>query len=265
MSWTIHEVVRTTGVTSRTLRHYDAIGLLPAGRSSGGVREYDDAALLRLQRILLLRDLGLGLEAIAAALPDPNAAPPEHLGTPSRETEALVHHLELLTAERVALDRRIAAVERTIEAREKGRPMTKDMFDGFDHTQYEEEVTARWGKQAYERSNAWWEGMTEQERGDWKSLAAQLNADWVAAARSGESPDGERGQEMAARHVRWLRSIPGTPAHGGSEEDLRGYVLGLAEMYADDERFAKNWTSDPLGEVPGGARFVRDALIAYVG
>lgn len=214
MSWTIHEVVRTTGVTSRTLRHYDAIGLLPAGRSHGGVREYDDAALLRLQRILLLRDLGLGLEAIGAALPDPSAAPEAHHEAPSRETEALAHHLELLTAEREALDRRIAAVGRTIKAREKGLPMTKDMFDGFDHTQYEEEVTARWGKQAYERSNAWWEGMSEHERSDWKALAAQLNADWVAAARSGEAADGERGQELAARHVRWLRAIPGDSRSG---------------------------------------------------
>ena len=60
MSWTIQEVTRATGVTSRTLRHYDEIGLLPASFTGpGGIRHYDDDSLIRLQRILLLRDLGV--------------------------------------------------------------------------------------------------------------------------------------------------------------------------------------------------------------
>ena len=60
MSWTIQDVTRATGVTSRTLRHYDEIGLLPASFTGpGGIRHYTDDALIRLQRILLLRDLGL--------------------------------------------------------------------------------------------------------------------------------------------------------------------------------------------------------------
>ena len=54
--WSIQEVARLAGTTSRTLRHYDAIGLLtPARIGTGGYRYYDSAALVRLQRILLLR------------------------------------------------------------------------------------------------------------------------------------------------------------------------------------------------------------------
>ena len=63
------EVARESGTTSRTLRHYHAIGLLrPARRSDGGLRWYGQAELLRLQQILLLRGLGLGLGAVAEVL-----------------------------------------------------------------------------------------------------------------------------------------------------------------------------------------------------
>ena len=65
----IADVARSAGVSSRTLRHYDAIGLLPATAvGDGGLRRYDDRALVRLQRILLLRGLGLGLAEIRRVL-----------------------------------------------------------------------------------------------------------------------------------------------------------------------------------------------------
>jgi DNA-binding transcriptional MerR regulator len=64
--WSIQDVARMAGTTSRTLRHYDDIGLLKPSRvGSNGYRHYDAAALLQLQRILLLRGLGLGLPANA--------------------------------------------------------------------------------------------------------------------------------------------------------------------------------------------------------
>ena len=69
MDWSIQETARLTGTTSRTLRHYDAIGLLsPSSRAAGGSRHYDEDALVRLQRILLLRELGLPLGRIAEVL-----------------------------------------------------------------------------------------------------------------------------------------------------------------------------------------------------
>lgn len=56
MDLSIQELATVTGTTSRTLRHYDAIGLLPPTRIAGNsYRRYDQAAVLRLQRILLLR------------------------------------------------------------------------------------------------------------------------------------------------------------------------------------------------------------------
>jgi DNA-binding transcriptional MerR regulator len=69
IDWSIHEVARLAGITSRALRHYDDIGLLtPTRTAANGYRHYDQAALVRLQRILLLRDLGLRLDDVGGVL-----------------------------------------------------------------------------------------------------------------------------------------------------------------------------------------------------
>ena len=65
MEITIQQLAKAAGTTSRTLRHYDSVGLVSPSRiGSNGYRYYDDRSLVRLQRVLLLRELGLGLDAI---------------------------------------------------------------------------------------------------------------------------------------------------------------------------------------------------------
>ena len=67
MEITIQQLAKAAGTTSRTLRHYDSVGLVSPSRiGSNGYRYYDDRSLVRLQRVLLLRELGLGLDADAA-------------------------------------------------------------------------------------------------------------------------------------------------------------------------------------------------------
>lgn len=243
----IQEVARLAGTTSRTLRHYDAIGLLtPTRIGPNGYRWYDQHALVRLQRILLLRELGLGLETIGQVL--------------ARETDevaALRHHLAWLRSEERRLARLRETVGRTIATLEEGgRIMAEEMLDGFDHTQYEKEVTERWGADAYAAGDAWWRGMTDDQRAAWQATAAALGADWIAAGTAGLAPDSPQAQELAARHVAWLAGIPGTPGAGGAPD--REYILGLADMYVADPRFAKNYGGDE------GATFVRDTLAAWV-
>lgn len=247
MDWSIQEVARLAGTTSRTLRHYDDIGLLePARVGSNGYRYYDRAALVRLQRILLLRELGLGLPAIA-----------EVLDGQREESRALAGHLEWLRQEQDRLARQVASVEKTIEALEGGEQiMAKDMFDGFDHTRYREEVEQRWGADAYAAGDRWWRGMRDDERQAWKVRTAALGRDWAAAAESGIAPESAEAQELARRHVEWLTGVPGTPA-AASGGDVKGYVIGLGEMYVADERFAANYGGE------AGAAFVRDALRTF--
>ncbi|TPW76933.1 MerR family transcriptional regulator [Schumannella sp. 10F1B-5-1] len=244
MEWSIQQIARLAGTTSRTLRHYDQIGLLrPTRVGANGYRYYGDAALVRLQRILLLRELGLGIPAIAAALQ-------------GDDVDALRTHRGWLEQERERLDRRIAAVEHTIRARERGEPlMAEDMFDGFDHTQHREEVERRWGARAAADSAAWWESKSPQEKKDWQARQAALAADWTAAAAAGIDPASAEAQALAARHADWLAGIPGTPGYPDGPSPK--YLTGLGEMYVADERFAANYGGD------AGARFVRDALAAY--
>jgi DNA-binding transcriptional MerR regulator len=212
---------------------------------------------VRLQRVLLLRQLGLGLEAIREVLRAQD-------GRSSGEGRILTEHLSVLRQEHRRIADQIGAVERTIAALDGAAAdgterdlMEEKAFEGFDHTRYRDEVEERWGRDAYARSDAWWRGLDEEGRRDWKESVARLSREWTAAAERGEDPSSSAAQELAARHVEWLRAVPGTPAHDGG--DLRGYVLGLGEMYVADERFAANY-----GGVEG-AIFVRDALRVYFG
>ena len=270
MEITIQQLAKAAGTTSRTLRHYDSIGLVAPSRiGSNGYRYYDDRSLVRLQRVLLLRELGLGLDAIASVLAAQDAGALAGEQPSDTEARVLSQHRELLLNEQRRLNALIASVERTIAAlritssgeahhTKKGESlMAQNMFDGFDHTQYKNEVEERWGADAYASSDRWWRGLGKQGQQALKQRVADLSRDWSEAALRDEDPRSSTASDLARRHVEWLRGVGGTPASmpGG---DLKGYLLGLADMYVADERFAANY-----GGVEG-ATFVRDALRHYV-
>jgi len=244
MEWSIHEITELTGTTSRTLRHYGQIGLLTPSRTGhGGLRYYDEDALVRLQRILLLRRLGLSLPAIATVLAGAHDV-----------VEALRTHLALLEKERARVQRQIDSVRYTIERTERGEPlMAQEMFDGFDHTQYQDEVETRWGKVAYACADRWWAGMSPEDRQAFQDRSRQLIQDWSAAAGRGAAPASEQAQALARRHVEWLGATPGSGPAGPTKE----YVLGLGQMYVSDPRFTAAYGGEKA------AAFVRDALTVY--
>jgi hypothetical protein len=135
--------------------------------------------------------------------------------------------------------------------------VAEEMFDGFDHTQYEAEVTERWGADAWAAGDRWWRGLSDDERRAFGEEVARLTADWRAAAERGVAPDSVEAAELARRHAAWLGGIPGTPK-APSGGPAREYLLNLGDMYAADPRFAANYGGE------AGARFVRDALRAWV-
>jgi len=247
MDWSIQEVARLAGTTSRTLRHYGDVGLLPPSRvGANGYRYYDERALARLQRVLMLRDLGLGIPAIADVLDGQRD-----------DAQALTNHLHWLQQEKERLDRQIASVEITILKMEGGEQlMAEEMLNGFDHTRYQDEVEQLWGAGAYVDSDRWWTSMTADEKSAWKNVAAELGFDWIEAADRGIAADGDEAQALAKRQADWVNAIPGTPGFG-TGAPLKEYYLWLAEMYVTDERFAANYGG------PAGAAFVRDAMRAF--
>jgi hypothetical protein len=134
--------------------------------------------------------------------------------------------------------------------------MAENMFDGFDHTVYKEEVEQRWGKDAYAKSDAWWRSMSSEEKAAWKARVQLLGSDWIEAAQNGIDPESDEAQALAQRQFDWLRSIPGTPGGGGAGP-TKEYFLGLGEMYVADDRFAANYGGAE------GATFVRDAMRVF--
>ena len=137
-TYTVGEVARLSGVTVRTLHHYDRIGLLPpSSRTDAGYRLYTAEDLERLQLILLYRELGGSLEEIATAL----ASGRDRLEVLQSQRE------RLLVEQRRVLDL-VAAVDFAIGAERSGVRMNeKDMFEvfgDFDPTEYADEARERW-------------------------------------------------------------------------------------------------------------------------
>ncbi len=249
MQWTIGEVARLTGITTRTLRHYGHLGLLaPSTIDSNGRRWYDEDGLTRLQEILVWKELGFSLARISQILEGQ-----------VDEQVALARQLDALASQRRRVDQQIAAVKHALDVKE-GREMlmAKKLFTGFNHAEHKKEVEERWGTEAYQRSSRWWNELEETEKQDWTAEVSELNDAWIVAAQDEDlNPEDPVAQELAHRHVTWLRRVPGTPA-ADPGADWAQYVLALAQMYVEDERFAANYGGTQ------GAEFVRDALSAYI-
>jgi DNA-binding transcriptional MerR regulator len=240
MRWSTAEVARMSGVSSRTLRHYDHVGLLrPARTGHGGLRYYERPQLLRLQHVLLLRELGLGLTDIAEVLE----------GT-TDEVAALRRHHDRLLAEAERLRTLATTVARTIAEREDGPTMSaEDLFQGFRSDPYAAEARERYGEVAVEsqRRVASWDD--DAARG----VAAEGDAvhrDLAALMQDGAPVDDPRVQAVVARHHAWVCHFwtPGREAY-----------IGLGQLYVDDSRF----TATIDATAPGLAAYLRDAMAVY--
>ncbi|WP_433197462.1 MerR family transcriptional regulator [Nocardia sp. CA-107356] len=241
--WSIQDLAKAAGTTSRTLRHYGQLGLLPPSRiGTNGYRFYDQGSLVRLQRILLLRELGLGLPVIA-----------EVFAGEQDTAAALRTHLELLRQEQDRIRRQIESVTITLHKTERGEQlMAAEVFDGFDHTRYKGEVIERWGKDAYDSGDRWWRSLSEADRKAHVQAHLDIAADYGRAHAAGLAPDSDEVQAIVARHYDYV----GVGSQGRPSFE---YFTGLGEMYVADPRFAANY--DVHGE--GTSEFVRDAMNAY--
>ncbi|HWH00608.1 MAG TPA: TipAS antibiotic-recognition domain-containing protein [Pilimelia sp.] len=247
MAWSTAQVARMSGVTSRTLRHYDAIGLLRPARVAGtGLRYYEREQLLRLQRILLLRELGLGLPAIARIVD-------------GREDAAaqLHRHHRWLVAEGERLHRLAATVARTIEELEGGEAMDTDsLFEGFDadrQARYEAELEERYGAPVRPHIAESRRRMAERGPADEAQLAqrwASFGARLVPLIEAGAPVEDPRVQAVVAEHHVWLTHY-WTP-------DRASYA-GLGQLYVDAPDFRARFDAAH----PRLAEYLRDAMACY--
>jgi MerR family transcriptional regulator, thiopeptide resistance regulator len=245
-TWTVGQVAERSGVTVRTLHHYDEIGLLrPSRRSASGYRLYTDEDLVRLQHVVVYRRLGFPLEEVAVLLDDPEADVAAHL---RRQRAAVMSRLD-------ELGELVTAIDRALEAEVSGMQLTpeeqRELFGEDFKEEYQEEARERWGDtEAWRQSQ---QRTSQYTKADWQAIKAEMdgiNARLVEALQAGEPADSPTAMDAAEAHrqhiTRWFYDCPA---------EMHACI---SEMYVSDPRFAKTYED----MAPGLAQYVRDAVHA---
>ena len=252
MEYTVKALAQIAGVSTRTLRYYDQIGLLaPARVSSSGYRIYGQAQVDTLQRILFYRELGMPLEEIKKLISDPGYD----------SLAALEDYRVELLRRRERLSVLIGNVGKTILAQKGLTAMNdKEKFEGFkkdlidqNEKQYGVEIREKYGVQAVEGSNRKLMNLSQEAYDRMQKTGEEINRLLEQAVRENADPAGEEGRKIAALHREWL----GFTWQQYSPEAH----AGLTQMYVDDERFTAYYDKN----VKGCAAFLREAVLAWLG
>lgn len=246
MSMSVGQVAGISGVTVRTLHHYDDMGLLtPGERSPAGYRLYGERDLERLQRILFYRELGFPLEEIVTILNDREAGTAGHLRRQHRMLSRRIERLKSM----------VAALEYEMEAQQMGISLTPEerieIFGDFLPEDYAEEAEQRWGgTDAWKQSQRKAAAMTKQDWLQVKQEGADIERRLVAAMNDGVPAGSAAAMDLAEEHrqqiTKWFYEC--------------SYEIhnGLGRMLVDDPRFKAHYD----GIAPGFAEYSRDAFAA---
>lgn len=240
MAYSIKEIADLAGVTTRTLRYYDELGLLePAETGENRYRYYDHDCLLRLQQILFFRELDVPLKEIELIMNKPNFDLLSALENHRSALHGKVRRLETLIG---TLDQTVACVKG------EGTMSEKEIFKGFDESQYEDEVRERWGDTPqFAESQTKWSSYSKVQKEAIKAEGGRLAVRMVSED-SNASPDDADVQAAIGEYHAYLNTYFYTC-------DI-GFLRGLADSWVQDPRFAVNY--EKIRE--GGAAFVREAV-----
>lgn len=246
----INELVKLSGVSARTLRYYDEIGLLrPSTVAENGYRKYSQWDIDRLQQILFYRELDFKLEEIKKLLDHPDY----------EVKEALKKQSKLLQKKRQYIDGLLKTLEQTIQTMERELKMTNEQkFDVFknklieeNEKSYGQEIREKYGEAQVEASNKKFKEMTEEQYKAMQQLEKQL-FERLKEAMATEDVSSQVAMEAAELHKRWLSF---SWANYTSEAHL-----GLAQMYVNDERFTAYY-DEHVGL--GATQFLHDVIVVY--
>jgi len=240
--WKIGELARRAGVSVRTLRHYDGIGLLlPSGETESGYRLYDEMSAARLEQILYFKELGFALEEIRGIMESPQY----------NAREAMMRQKSLLEMRRSRIDVMISRLEEAIAG--EGMPCV-EVFDMSEieraKKQYAQEAKARWGhtdacKESEKRT-------AKYGKAEWQEIEGGMRKLFDAFAEIRELPaEDARVQELVKA---WQQYI--TDHFYACTDEI---LAGLGQMYVCDGRFKQN--IDQSGE--GTAECMSRAIAAY--
>lgn len=246
----INELAKLSGVSTRTLRYYDEIGLLsPAMKNDAGYRIYSQKEIDLLQQILFYRALDMKLEQIKDIIHAPNF----------NVMDALECHRQHLLEKNAMIQQLLQTVDQTIEALQEGKNMSnEEKFKGFkekmlqqNEEKFGEEIRQRYGNEAVEASNKKWLNMTEQQFEEMGQLEQSL-FERLREAMADGNPASELGQEVAELHKRWLMF--------SWKDYSKEAHAGLAAMYVADERFTAYYDERVTA---GASQYLHDCIVAY--
>ena len=242
--FTVKQLSKLAGITPRTLHYYDEIGLLkPSHVGENGYRYYAEEALLKLQQILLYRELDLPLENIKRILASQDFYIQQALENHRTALQQRISRLERLTQ---TVDLTLAHLRGEIEM------SNKQLFEPFNEEQiaeYEKEAGQMYDPETVKASYKKWKNYTTADK---QRIGEEGNA--VYRDLLAVMPKGAASPEVQACIERWRRHMDyfWTP----SLEQLNG----LADLYNDDPRFRANY--DKID--PRLAPFMRQAVRIYV-
>ena len=234
------------GVSTRTLRYYDEIGLLaPLRISSSGYRIYGEEEINKLQQILFYREFDLPLDKITSLLQ-----------TRGNDREKMLReHRQKLLAKRDQIDQMLQTIEKSI-AETKGMMRMKDTekFKGLkektlktNEEKYGKEIREKYGDEVVEESNRKFRGQSQEVYEKAERLAQEI-LEKLYAVMEVKDPGSREAQEVAALHKEWISLY--WPTY--TKEAHRG----LAQMYVEDDRFRAYYDK----EKEGAAEFLRDII-----
>lgn len=247
--YSIRELAKLAGVSARTLRYYDELGLLkPLYVSEAGYRFYGEDELNLLQQILFYRERGFELKYIKNILYKKDF----NLQT------ALEEHLLDLENQKQQLDALIYTVKQTLASVKGEYKMSdKEKFQAFkenmireNEAKYGEEIRKKYGNGTIDASNAQMLNMSEEEWNTFQNLSSQISEKLKTGIRTNILPDSKEAEEIFRLHKAWLLMT-------WTEYSPQAHK-GIAAMYTANERFTLYYDK----EVPGCARLLKD-IITY--
>jgi DNA-binding transcriptional MerR regulator len=242
--YTVKQMSQLAGVSSRTLRYYDQVGLLkPSSMGSNGHRYYEEDTLLIMQQILFYREMGLSLENIKAILTHPAFD----------VLAALRSHREALQGQVRRLNRLLHTVDHTINHLKGSETMkSKGFFEGFSDEEQEKyalEAEQMYDPEVVRASNRRWKAYPPAEKERILAEGKAIYTGLIAAM-----PDGAASPEAQGLIARWHHHLQ--YFWNPNDEQL----LALANGYNEDARFRENFAHMH----PKLAEFVREAVGIYV-
>lgn len=247
MEYGIRELSELAGVSARTLRYYDEIGLLkPLYASEAGYRFYGEEEAALLQQILFYRERGFDLKRIRQIV--------------YREDfdimNALEEHLLELEKQRDHVEALIRTVKQTIrQAKGECRMSDKEKFEAFkertvreNEDKYGSEIREKYGDEEVDAVNRKMMDMSEADYERFRKLEEEIKTRLKEGTASGMRPDSEEAKKIVSLHREWL----GMTWKQYTQEAHKS----IAKMYICDERFKAYYDA----ELPGCADLLEQAV-----